>query len=307
MEHIIGSNDHVCNPVAGAEVMSDPFDSRFAVAQDVAREAGRRALAASRADGGLAVETKGLQDRVTEVDRNVQSFIAEAIAARFPQDDFLGEESDAQDAPTRADGPLWVVDPIDGTDCFVFGLPSWCISIAWLDAGETRLGAIYDPIHDELFAAAEGLGATLNGVPIAVSPAGSLAAGLVGIGYSSRVRPQDTLEPLSRLMANGGMFHRCGSGALSLAWVAAGRLLGYFEPHINSWDCLAGLLIVREAGGRINDFLADDGLTRGGPVAAAAPGVAAHIGMIGGLDLVEPETLPGPGVGRASRKGHDTA
>lgn len=287
-------------------MMSELFAGRFAVAQDVAREAGRLALAASRTVGQLAVETKGVQDRVTEVDRNVQAFIAEAIAARFPDDDFLGEESDPRDAPPRIDGPLWVVDPIDGTDCFVFGLPSWCISIAWLDGGATRLGVIYDPIHDELFAAAEGNGASLDGAPLAVSSAQSIDAGLVGIGYSSRVRPEDTLEPLARLMASGGMFHRCGSGALSLAWVAAGRLLGYYEPHINAWDCLAGLVLVREAGGLTSDFLANDGLMSGGPLAAAAPGVAGQIGMIGGLELVETETLPGPGVGRATKERHDT-
>lgn len=268
--------------------MADPrFGGRFALAQSVVREAGQRALKASRAPGGVDVEKKGRQDRVTEVDRAVQAFIAEAIAARFPADAFLGEESNASERPTGAEGPLWVVDPIDGTDCFVFGLPSWCISIAWMERGVTRLGVIYDPIHDELFAACEGDGATCNGTPLTISDAREPGDGLVGIGYSLRVRPEAALEPLARLMADGGMFHRCGSGALSIAWVAAGRLIGYYEPHINAWDCLAGLLLVKEAGGWTNDFLAGDGLSRGGPVVAAAPGMAGHMRTLAGIAPAE--------------------
>ena len=175
------------------------------------------------------------------------------------------------------------MDPIDGTDCFVFGIPSWCVSIAWLDQNRMTIGVIYDAVHDEMFAAARGHGAFLNGLPIAVSNATHTSGGLVGIGYSSRIEPADTLGALSRLMDAGGMFHRCGSGALSLAWVAAGRLVGYFEPHINSWDCLAGLLLVREAGGWTNDFLRDDGLASGNPALAAAPGLIDHIKFVSGI------------------------
>lgn len=268
------------------------FGGRLEVAKSVARQGGQRALELFRARDTLNIESKGAQDRVTAADRAVQSLIFEAISERFPADDFVGEESDSGDLPARTDGSLWVVDPIDGTDCFVFGLPSWCVSIAWMEDGETKLGVIYDPVHDELFAAGLGHGASLNGAPLKISAAADTGAGLIGIGYSLRVTPQETLAPLSRLMDGGGMFHRCGSGALSLAWVAAGRLIGYYEPHMNAWDCLAGLLLVREAGGWTNDFLDNDGLRRGGPAAAAAPGVVRHIRAIGGLDT--------PSVGAAS-------
>jgi len=102
------------------------------------------------------------------------------------------------------------------------------------------------------------------------------------MGYSTRVKPAASIEALQRLMEAGGMFNRCGSGALSLAWVAVGRLIGYYEPHINSWDCLAGIVLVREAGGWVNDFLAEDGLTRGNPIIAAAPGLVRKMQMVSG-------------------------
>lgn len=270
----------------------DLFGGRYALAQAVAREGGQRALALFRSPDPLSVETKGAQDRVTAVDRMVQALIAAAVEKHFPGDDFFGEESDVADLPKSTNGRLWVVDPIDGTDCFIFGLPSWCVSIAWMEGGQAKLGVVYDPIHDEMFAAALGHGARVNGEPMTISAARDTGAGLIGIGYSLRVTPQDTLSPLQRLMDGGGMFHRCGSGALSLAWVAAGRLLGYFEPHTNAWDCLAGMLMVREAGGWTNDFLQNDGLRRGGPAAAAAPGIARQMQAIGGLDHPPVEAVP---------------
>lgn len=262
---------------------ADALDGRFELAREIARRAGLHALAAFGARDALTVESKGVQDRVTETDRSVQAMIEAAIRERFPGDGFLGEESDPATLPAETEGGLWVVDPIDGTDCFVFGLPSWCVSIAWMKGGRTRIGVIYDAVHDELFAAALGRGATVNGAPLSISGARAPSGGLVGIGYSLRVPPEATLAPLKRLMDGGGMFHRCGSGALSLAWVASGRLIGYFEPHMNAWDCLAGLLLVEEAGGWTSAFLDDGALARGNPVAAAAPGVVAHIQAISGL------------------------
>jgi myo-inositol-1(or 4)-monophosphatase len=117
-------------------------------------------------------------------------------------------------------------------------------------------------------------GATLNGRAISASSAVGLDEGLTSIGYSSRVSPEETLRPLTRLMNRRGMFHRSGSGALSLAYVAAGRLLGYFEPHMNSWDYAASVLIIKEAGGVINDCLPnDEALIKGSLVLAAAPGI----------------------------------
>jgi len=255
---------------------------RLSAAEDIARIAGRSALAFYRERAMLAVIDKGVQDRVTEADRAIEAEIQRFLTSRFPHDAFFGEETGASGSDIDANAGIWVVDPIDGTDCFVFGIPSWCISIAWVFEQQITIGVVYDPLHDEMFAAAAGRGATLNGQRISPSDAADAKRGLVGIGYSSRVSPDDLLSALHRLTDIGGMFHRCGSGALSLAWVAAGRLIGYFEPHMNSWDCLAGLLLVREAGGWTNDFLAGGGLAHGNPALAAAPGFVDQIRFVSG-------------------------
>ncbi|MEZ5930871.1 MAG: inositol monophosphatase [Alphaproteobacteria bacterium] len=257
------------------------LDQRLQVATRAARLGAAQALPRFDARHELTVVSKGAQDRVTEVDRQVEETLRRAIRERFPEDAILGEEEGLSTASDGAE-TLWVIDPIDGTDCFVFGLPMWSISIAFMEAGEVVLGVVYDPVHDELFAAARDGGATLNGRPIRVSEATDLGAGLVGIGHSSRVSPEPTLAALDRLLAKGGLFHRCGSGALSLAWVAAGRLLGYHEAHINSWDCLAGLLLVREAGGWHSDFLAGDGLMAGNPLTAACHGLIDEMRALAG-------------------------
>jgi myo-inositol-1(or 4)-monophosphatase len=160
------------------------------------------------------------------------------------------------------------VDPIDGTGCFVNGIGSWCVAIACVEDGRVTVGVIFDPVSGELFSAAEGLGARLDGMPIHVADVRSLAEGTVSTGFSPRAEAVEIAPLIGELLAQGGMFHRHGSGALALAWTACGRLIGYLEPHMNSWDCLAGLLLVREAGGFTNDFLAAGGLERGNYVVA---------------------------------------
>lgn len=256
------------------------LETRLAVAVEAARQGAAAALPRFAAREDLEVVSKGKQDRVTEVDRMAEEIIRGVIRRHFPDDAILGEEDGLKGGGTA--GTLWVIDPIDGTDCFVFGLPMWSISIACMIGDETTVGVVLDPVHDECFTAVRGGGARLNGRPIRASRANGLGDGLVGIGHSSRVRPEATLAALDRLLANGGLFHRCGSGALSLAWVAAGRLLGYHEPHINSWDCLAGLVLIREAGGWHSDFLAGDGLMRGNPLTAAGPNLVSEMRMVAG-------------------------
>ncbi len=280
---------------AGSPESSDIL-SRFGFAQTVAREAGQRAREFFETRDTLTVESKGPQDRVTIADRQVQDHIQSAISQSFPDDEFLGEETTAGPQVDATGRNVWVVDPIDGTDCFVFGLPTWCVSISYVRDGTIQLGAIFDPVHDEMFACARGHGAFLNGSELKISDARQFGDGLVGIGHSARVEPDISLAALERLTKSGGMFHRCGSGALSLAWVAAGRLIGYFESHMNSWDCLAGLLLVREAGGWTNDFLEDDGLLSGNLVIAAAPGMIDQLKYVagqkptGGQNTTKPDT-----------------
>ena len=248
-------------------------DDRLDFACATARKAGELAVGYFNDLGSLTIKSKGVQDMASEADENTELLIRAAIAAAYPDDNFLGEESNESFDYNPGAG-TWIIDPIDGTQPFVNGIRSWCISIAYYDEGQVRVGVVYDPTSDELFAAQSGGGATLNGNPIKASSANSLLDGLVSVGYSNRVTPEQTLGPLERLMRAQGMYHRSGSGALSLAYVAAGRLIGYFEPHMNSWDFAAGELLVKEAGGRMNNCLPGlDAMLNGAPVIAAAAGI----------------------------------
>ena len=244
------------------------------------------ALELFRVRDTLDVDHKGLQDRVSIADRKVELTIRERLSSRFPEDRFVGEELGADPGAKATPGDeygTWVIDPIDGTDCFLFGIPSWSVSLAWVQGNETRIGIVYDPVHDELFSARQGGGAWLNDGRLEIADVGGSQSGLIGIGHSTRVDPDMTLTAMNHLFSMGGMFHRCGSGALSLAWVAASRLIAYYEPHMNAWDCLAGLLLVREAGGWTNDFMSEDALTAGNMAVAAAPGMIDQIRIISGM------------------------
>lgn len=252
------------------------LERRLREAERIAREAGALALGYFRDREALTVERKGHQDWVSAADREVEALIRRRFAALCAGDAVLGEEAGLDGAAAgemAAEGGLWVVDPIDGTAGFLGGLPSWCVSLAYVEAGALQLGVVYDPNADELFAARRGGGARLNGRPLRASQARSLTEGSVGVGLSSRTSSEPPLRFIAGLLAEGGLYFRNGSGALMLAYVAAGRLLGYYEAHINAWDCLGALAVLGEAGAWTNDFLAGDGLWRGNTVLAAAPGV----------------------------------
>lgn len=248
--------------------MTQTIQERYALAQQVAQQAGERALGMFRQREALVVESKGLQDMVSAADREVEAMIRAQVQASFPHDGFLGEEEGMERADARF---LWVIDPIDGTACFVNGMYAWCLSIGVLCDGKPVIGVVFDPNSGELFHALRDGGAFVNGRPLQVAPAASLGDGVLGVGFSHRV-PVSAFAPfLQRTLEAGGMFIRNGSGALMLAYVAAGRLIGYYEPHINAWDCMAGIVLVREAGGLVNDFLQGDGLLKGNPIIAAGP------------------------------------
>ncbi|MGG1948900.1 inositol monophosphatase [Trinickia sp. NRRL B-1857] len=269
--------------------MSEPaakieLDERYTLACTLAREAGQRAMAMWRNRDALKVEHKGLQDVVSAADREVETIVRAAVKAAFPADAFLGEETAGEAGEGIAqERVVWVVDPIDGTSCFLNGMHAWCVSIGVLIDGEPAIGAVYDPNSDELFHAARGRGAWVNSSPMRTSDASSVRDGVLGVGFSHRVKTDAFVPFLERLLTQGGMFVRNGSGALMIAYVAAGRLIGYYEPHINSWDCLAGLVLVREAGGTVNDFLARRGLLNGNPVIVAGQGLYPKlVGLIDG-------------------------
>jgi myo-inositol-1(or 4)-monophosphatase len=248
------------------------LDSRLGFAVAAARRAGETALAYARDPASMAIEAKGVQDVVTAADKAVEKALRSEVAAAFPGDAMLGEEDGLTPGWDRR-APLWIVDPIDGTANFARRLPLWCVSVGLLVDGDAALGVIHNPVAGETHAAARGRGATMNGQPIRVSRATTAGESRIGLGFSYRREHSLHVAAVERLLARHCEYSRLGSGALGMAHVADGRFEGYFEPHINSWDVAAGLVIVREAGGYTNDFFAGDGLMRGNPILACAPGV----------------------------------
>lgn len=262
------------------------LDSRFAFGTRLVAEAGELAMGYFQRLGSLTIKSKGLQDMASEADLNTEILIRDRLRAAFPEDAFLGEETGRTDAVTGARG-IWVVDPIDGTQPFISNMPNWCVSIAFVLDGRVELGFVAAPARQEVFIARRGQGATLNGRPIAVRPAARINDGLMGVGYSTRVPPKDFLPLLSAVLEQGGMFFRNGSGALMLCDVACGRLIGYVEQHINSWDCLAALAMIEAAGGVVSDFLSDDGMWTGHALAAGAPEIFPILAGLVGVTALE--------------------
>jgi myo-inositol-1(or 4)-monophosphatase len=243
---------------------------RLAFAQAACREAGQTAKAARLGGARLEVAAKGAQDWVTNVDAEVEHLLRAGLAAAYPGEPVLGEEEGGQ--PGRREDGTWVIDPIDGTTCFLLGIPQWCVVLAYARGGEPLVGVVYDPMADELYAAAKGLGARLNGRAIRVAAATGPQDGLIAIGAWHSARPEHSAALIARLVRDGGMFTRIGSCALALGYVACGRLLAAYEPTVCVWDDLAGMLLVREAGGRTGPYPPLAPLARH-PVLAAAPGV----------------------------------
>lgn len=246
---------------------SEDLDRREKTLVALIREAGALAQRAFAIEGGF--EMKGPQDFLTVTDAAVETLVRERLKRLFPEDGFLGEESGG--TPGEA---VWVVDPIDGTANFARRIPHYCVSIAFVGGNEMLLGAIYDPVHDELYFARAGRGAFRNGTKIRVAPTAAAGSACVELGWSTRISNGVYLDVLSKILGAGANVRRAATGALGLAYVADGRSDAYAELHMHPWDCLAGLLLVREAGGVVCDFLGRDGLESGGAVLAAAPGVA---------------------------------
>ena len=224
-----------------------PHEARLTFATDLARKAGDFARTRFRALDDLVIEAKGHQDLVSDADRDTETLIRDALDAAYPDDGIVGEEHGRVHGTTGFD---WVIDPIDGTANFVRGIPHWCVVIACTRAGLPVVGVIYDPSTDELFEATKGGGAFVNRRRLAAANNAMLVDGSVAVGASGRSDTGQVTELIGEILTPGGMFFRSASGALMLAYVAAGRLIGYVEDHMNSWDCFAALLMIDEAGGR---------------------------------------------------------
>lgn len=256
--------------------------SRFELAKEIARVAGALALKHFKARDRLVIESKeNLHDVVSAADREVEELIRSRIAAGFSGDGVLGEEYGLTAGESEY---IWVIDPIDGTIPFVAGMPSWCVSIAVLKGEHIVVGVIYAPCVDELYAAGEGLGAALNGRTLILDNSLTIKNRTIGFGANHHASPEGVAGFIRRLMKEGGNFMRNGSGALTLAYVAAGKLAGYYEPYMHAWDCLGGYCLVAEAGGWHLPFpVSDGGLTKGATVIAAAPGAVDDLKRLAGF------------------------
>lgn len=250
--------------------MPDDITARQTAAERIAAEAAALALDFFHRRADLVIDTKSsLQDVVSQADREVEDLIRARILAQFPGDGLLGEEHGIREGTS---GYTWVIDPIDGTSPYLAGLPHWCVAMAVVRGQDTVAAVTHVPMAAEVYAARLGGGAWLNGVPMRLDAPSRLQTALIGIGASHRSGPAHVAGVIGGLLQAGGAFYRNGSGALMLASVAAGRLGGYYEPHMNCWDCLGGMLMIREAGGMTQPLGGDDVLA-GGLVLAAAPGV----------------------------------
>jgi len=240
------------------------------VAIEAARACGAYLLDSWQAPRG-EYEEKSPGDLVSEVDRKSQEMARSILLARSPGSRFFGEE-DARTRSTKARGQdvLWIVDPLDGTANFVHRFPVFSVSIAAAAGSELLAGVVFNPVSGELFEAAAGEGARLNGEPVSVTGESDLSRALLATGWP--FRKKDLLEAYLRVFqrvfwASQGI-RRLGSAALDLCYLAAGRLEGFWEYGLGLWDIAAGALIVREAGGRVSDFAGGEGWWDSGDIVA---------------------------------------
>lgn len=216
-----------------------------------ARVAGQYQM--SRFASNLDIELKGEKNLVTEVDKESERLIVEHLLSCFPDHDIIAEEGDylQSDSPYR-----WIIDPVDGTTNYAHGYPWFCTSIALQVKGEMLAGVIYNPVYDELFTATKGGGAYLNGKRLSVSTRTPLNNALLGTGfpYDCATDPANNFANFIAFQKSARGIRRAGAAALDLAYVAAGRLDGFWELKLKAWDVAAGVLMVREAGGVVTTF-----------------------------------------------------
>jgi myo-inositol-1(or 4)-monophosphatase len=260
------------------------------LATDLARRAG--ALALSMHSGLEGHDTKSTPtDVVTEADRACEQLLVDGIRAARPGDGILGEEGASSDGTS---GVKWVIDPIDGTVNYLYGLPQWAVSIGVEVDGEALVGVVFDPAKDELWTAVRGRGALLDGRPLQCSAVTDLSQTLVGTGFSYDARRRTVqARHLQLLLPTVRDLRRLGAGALDLCSVASGRLDAYYEQGLNPWDMSAGLLVAEEAGARTGDLRGGPGSTR--MVVASAPAVFGPlVEVLAGLEADSDPLEPGP-------------
>ena len=239
------------------------YDSILETTTSIAREAGELVRDAFPRTALAHIGYKGEVNPVTETDTAAEALIISRLKAYFPdhrilaeEEGFVGIQPDGEDDARVPDQPMWVVDPIDGTNNFAHGFPHFSVSLALQVEGDAVVGVIYNPLLEEVFAATAGGGFTLNGEPARVSSVDRLEDAFLAAGfpYDRRTAADNNVERLDHFLRRSQGVRRAGSAALDLAHVACGRFDGYFEIRLSPWDVGAGVLLVREAGGRVTDF-----------------------------------------------------
>ncbi len=219
---------------------------------EATKEAGRIIL--QYFDGVFKIDHKeGINNLVTEVDKLAETRIIEVIRATYPKHSIISEEIGELMKPSDY---KWIIDPIDGTVNFAHGVPICCVSIGLMHEDKLILGAVYNPMMNELFLAEKGKGATLNGNPISVSSNANFKTAFMvtGFPYNWSQYTEHPIKVFERIVLEGLPVRRLGSAAIDLCWVACGRFDGFWEYNLQPWDCAAGYLMVEEAGGRVTDF-----------------------------------------------------
>ena len=254
--------------------MNASTDPVLAVAVRAARRAAAVIGDASRDLKRLPTYSKEHGDIVSTANKETEQAIIATISAAFPDHAIAG--ADAGNAPGANAASLyrWIIDPLDGTMNFVHGYPYFAVSIALAHGSSLTHAVVLDPMHDELFTAVKGRGAQLNNAPIRTSACTRMQDALIGTVVPTRKSPRlARFLPVFNALASRCTLRRAGAGALDLAYVAAGRLDGFFEMSLGTWDVAAGALLVSEAGGRVGDFAGNPEFMRGNEVIAAAPGI----------------------------------
>jgi myo-inositol-1(or 4)-monophosphatase len=246
--------------------------TRLTLGMDLARRAGAFVL-----DGlgrSHEVRHKGSIDLVTEVDLGSERLIIDGIREAFSSDSILSEEAGGS-LETEV---CWVIDPLDATTNFAHGVAHFSVSIACWERGQPWFGIVFDPTSSELFHALRGEGAWLNGQPIHVSNEAHLGESFLATGfpYDIRTNPENNLDNFARMSRLGLAIRRLGSAALDLAYVAAGRFDAYWELSVYPWDWAAGVVLVREAGGRLTDLEGRDSVPLGSASILASNGLVHH-------------------------------
>ena len=232
----------------------------------------------------LKVEKKGHNDFVSDADRAAEAAVIEVIKNHYPDHAILAEESGAQGESDT----VWIIDPLDGTTNFLHGFPQFCVSVGVQVKGRMEAAAVYDPMTQELFAAARGDGATLNDRKIRVSGRKEMEYALIGTGFPFRQANVDIsayLEMLGKVVQNTAGVRRPGAAALDLCYVAAGRLDAFWEYGLQPWDMAAGSLIIREAGGIVSGLDGSERYLDAGHILCGTPKIYAGLAKLCAHDI----------------------